>query len=562
MANAQVVKELTDEELAERCGVLLGSISSVVFNYIRRGLFDKDKLMVATLLTLRIQVAAGEVSPLEMNALVKGLIVDETENMGNLDEWMTQQQWEKISALEKLDMMEGFLDNFVQESDDWQKWYNAERPEIEKMPGGFDELSEYHKLLVIKSLRPDRLTIAVTTWITNVMGDEYVNQAPFDMTKTYQESNASTPIFFVLFPGVDPTPLVEGLGKKLGITADKGKFVNISMGQGQEERGKNEVKRLSREGGWIMLQNVHLMPGWLPTLERQLELCSTTAHADFRCFVSAEPPAMSFQKIIPESLMQSCIKVSNENPTDLKSNLKRAWANFSQDVINRCVKKTEFKACLFTLCFFHSLIQGRRKYGQIGWSKTYPFNTGDLKICADVMESYLNNKAVVPWDDMRYLFVEIMYGGHVTDEWDRRTNATYLRTLLHEGVFKGQDLIPCNEGLVKFHESTGAGEDEDEYMDEDEDSNKPKRLYVSLDPKTSEYADYTAYIEDKLPREQPLLFGLHANAEIGFLSNSASALFDTIISLGGGSGGGGAGDAASEAKQMLDMIVSKVSLEQ
>ena len=32
----------------------------------------------------------------------------------------------------------------------------------------------------------------------------------------------------------------------------------------------------------------------------------------------------------------------------------------------------------------------------------------------------------VPWTDLRYLFGEIMYGGHITDDWDRRLCKTYL----------------------------------------------------------------------------------------------------------------------------------------
>ena len=42
----------------------------------------------------------------------------------------------------------------------------------------------------------------------------------------------STPIFFVLFPGVDPTPDVERVGRKNGVSISEGSFVNISMGQG------------------------------------------------------------------------------------------------------------------------------------------------------------------------------------------------------------------------------------------------------------------------------------------------------------------------------------------
>lgn len=99
---------------------------------------------------------------------------------------------------------------------------------------------------------------------------------------------------------------------------------------------------------------------------------------------------------------------------------------------------------------------------------------GDLKICGDILEAYLNTQSnrptgagigwgndtylssspsspqnttavtnnnsknkssnhfkdsltkSIPWVDLRYLFGEIMYGGHVTDFFDRRTNNTYL----------------------------------------------------------------------------------------------------------------------------------------
>jgi len=32
----------------------------------------------------------------------------------------------------------------------------------------------------------------------------------------------------------------------------------------------------------------------------------------------------------------------------------------------------------------------------------------------------------VPWEDLRYLFGEIMYGGHITDDWDRKLCKTFL----------------------------------------------------------------------------------------------------------------------------------------
>lgn len=44
-----------------------------------------------------------------------------------------------------------------------------------------------------------------------------------------------------------------------------------------------------KDGGWVFLDNVHLMQGWIPRLERKLEIAADSAHADFRCFFSAEP---------------------------------------------------------------------------------------------------------------------------------------------------------------------------------------------------------------------------------------------------------------------------------
>lgn len=44
----------------------------------------------------------------------------------------------------------------------------------------------------------------------------------------------------------------------------------------------------------------------------------------------------------------------------------------------------------------------------------------------------------VPWDDLRYLFGEIMYGGHITDDWDRRLCRTYLSEYVQPEMLDGE----------------------------------------------------------------------------------------------------------------------------
>src|SRR5690606_3443916 len=55
----EVVVKLEGKELVERVNRLTSVISDYVFSYCRRGLFERHKLIVATMLTLRIQYKEG-----------------------------------------------------------------------------------------------------------------------------------------------------------------------------------------------------------------------------------------------------------------------------------------------------------------------------------------------------------------------------------------------------------------------------------------------------------------------------------------------------------------------
>lgn len=93
-------------------------------------------------------------------------------------------------------------------------------------------LSSFHRLLLLRAIRPDRLPSALTQFVSdNMKNQEYIEQPAFDMKLIFSETSKHIPIFFVLFPGVDPTPDVEKVALEYGL---RNKFKNISMGQGQE----------------------------------------------------------------------------------------------------------------------------------------------------------------------------------------------------------------------------------------------------------------------------------------------------------------------------------------
>jgi len=518
------IEELSPRSLNKRVIELTDSITFQAYNFTRRGLFEKHKLIVATMLCLRIMLSRGELDPEEVEHFIAGK--QEFSPMSdNLKSFLPEQNWAAIKALEVLPPFTGIGSNMESDALQWKKWYSEEKAEAADLPRQFKDIDAFRKLMLLRAMRPDRLTTALSHFVKVNLGDEFIEQEPFNMAHTFSETNPDTPIFFVLFPGVDPTPDVERIGREKNITIANGRFVNISMGQGQEEIAEKTLETAAKDGGWVMLQNVHLMQSWLKKLERKLEEVSASAHLDFRCFISSEPPPLPDMKIIPESILQNCVKVANEAPQDIKANLRRAFAHFDADFLNKSTKKADFKGLLFALCMFHSLVLGRRKFGSQGWSRHYSFNDGDLTICADVLYNYLERYEEVPYADLRYLYGEIMYGGHITDDWDRRTNATYLKTLIRPELLSGMNLVPN---------------------------------FKSPDPAKFDHSAYSKYIEEKLPQESPQMFGLHPNAEIGYLTQTGETLLKTVQEVQGGGAGGGASGGDDIVNDVLKDFLEKL----
>merc|ERR1712223_2214813 len=247
----------------------------------------------------------------------------------------------------------------------------------------------------------------------------------------------------------------------------------------------------------------------------------------YRLFLSADPAPSPAQHIIPQTILESSIKITNEPPTGIFANVHKALDNFNQETLESCSKEAEFKSILFSLCYFHAVVSERGKFGPQGWNKLYPFNTGDLIISTNVLYNYLEANNRVPWEDLRYLFGEIMYGGHITDDWDRRLCKAYLEEYMHPDQLDGELLLAPGFST----------------------------------PPNMDYAGYHSYISDNLPQESPVLYGLHPNAEIGFLTTTSEKLFKTVFELQPREGGGGGGPTTTreeKIKTIVDDIMEKL----
>ena len=503
-----IQRAVMDANVQIRVKNLIDSITFQVYQYTTRGLFECDKLIFTAQMAFQILLMNEEINSTELDFLLR---FPTTPNCTSPIEFISNVGW---GAIKMLSQMEEFrnLDRDIENNQKrWLKFVEGEAPEKDKFPQDWKKKDALQRLCMMRALRPDRMIYAVQEFVKEKLGSRYISNKSVPFEESYQESGPTTPIFFILSPGVDPLKDVEALGKNMGFSIANKNFHNISLGQGQEVLAEDAMSKASLEGHWVVLQNIHLVKSWLPSLEKKIEELSEGAHSKYRLYLSADPASNPANHIIPQSILETSIKITNEPPTGIFANVHKALDNFNQETLESCSKEAEFKSILFSLCYFHAVVSERGKFGPQGWNKLYPFNTGDLIISTNVLYNYLEANNRVPWEDLRYLFGEIMYGGHITDDWDRRLCKVYLEEYMHPDQLDGELMLA--PGFCT--------------------------------PPNTDYNGYHNYINNNLPPESPHLYGLHPNAEIGFLTATSEKMFKTVFELQPRESGGDNAQASS-----------------
>ena len=501
----------------ERIALMVLIIRENIYQWISRGLFERHKIIFLTMLTFRLMqkkmLPQVDYTDKEMKYLLTCVPKIGVENP--IKDWLKGAAWGNTLRLAEINGFEKLPESMGNElASRFKEWYSEQNPELANLPPSWKFVNQqpFKKLLVLRALRPDRMIPALSNFIKDALpeGEKYVgmdqNLSFADILKSAyidgtQESQLNTPIFFILSAGADPVREVEKLGIEEGFTIQKNNFFNISLGQGQDVVANAKLEISYKDGCWIMLQNIHLMPSYLAHLEKTLDRFNKEGGASdkFRLFLSAAPDVA-----IPIGVLEKCIKLTNEPPTGLKANMKRAWTYFSPAEIDE--KDGKIKTVLFGLCYFHATLIERRKFGPKGWNMFYPFNIGDLRDSARVLENNIDpGSGRLPWADFKYIFGEIMYGGHIVDDWDRRLCNGYLENLMvNELLSEEFELLPYASDKASL-KTPAPGQSHENFR---------KRIEQAL-----------------TDIETPLYYGLHPNAEINLGVDQCNNLFETLITL-------------------------------
>jgi len=170
-----IEKTVEIENDDERVLALVQSIRMTIYQWVARGLFERHKQIFLSSLTFRLmqkgQLEAEYIGP-QMNFLIYCPLTTENPRPGSLKDWLPETAWYTIQSLIKIDGFEQFSQHLEKEAPRrFQDWYNSLAPENEKLPLDWKRLegAPFQKMLVVRCLRPDRLTIALDNFIKRTL---------------------------------------------------------------------------------------------------------------------------------------------------------------------------------------------------------------------------------------------------------------------------------------------------------------------------------------------------------------------------------------------------------
>ncbi|XP_063093605.1 dynein axonemal heavy chain 14 [Cavia porcellus] len=369
----------------------------------------------------------------------------------------------------------------------------------------WEKLTPFQRLILIKILRPESLKKSVRNFVTDKMGSEYLHQGKDNLKDSFRKSTAQTPLVLIHaqgHTGLDLTSILLRFAQELKGTTHH--VTMISLDQNQVAKAEELiVKALSKRQQWVFLQDCHLAASFMPQLCAIVQSFSrpdATIDPEFRLWLSSKSDS-SF----PIPILQKGIKVAVEPPQGLKNILLWTFGysgsgEVTEEIFENPDNGQWWKKLLFTLCFFNAVVNERKNYGTLGWNIAYKFISSDLEVSIKVLASVLRRQVDVPWRLLRCLVGEVVYGGRITDPWDRRCLDTLLCRL-------------CNPETLR-----------DDFAFSSEE-------ICQLAPRSASFQDYIHIIQSLPDEDAPEILGIHPEATWSYRETQGLQFMDNLIAM-------------------------------
>ena len=115
---------------------------------------------------------------------------------------------------------------------------------------------------------------------------------------------------------------IDALSTKLKILN-----VSLSLGRGQSKKAIDAIReaqtmhaKAGTQGTWVILQNCHLAPSFMPQLDALIEEVKYDANSSFRIWMTTEPSDK-----FPVTIVQNGTKMTSEPPKGIQQNALKSY---------------------------------------------------------------------------------------------------------------------------------------------------------------------------------------------------------------------------------------------
>jgi dynein heavy chain 2 len=468
-----------------RIHALCQALLKLVYDRVCKALFKCDQLMFALHLVHGLYPQLFHENEWELLlgiAVVEGGLKRQDsmkQARESLPTWCDQQQAQPLANLKNF-LGDVFQALDLQNTDVWSKFAKSEHCERDFPPSVQKKTTPFQQVLTIQALRPDRLQSALELFALKSLGLKELTPSSVNLSQLYKaDTRAMEPILLIVSPGTDPSIELEDLA---GSIVGKEHYHQVAMGQGQSDVALSLLHECANNGEWLCLKNLHLVIPWLTVLEKEFN--SLTPHENFRLWLTTES-----HPSFPPILLQSSLKVTFEAPPGVKRNLQRTFNSWSSTYLTGEGSVPRAQS-LFTLAWFHAVVQERRKFIPAGWTKFYEFSSADLRTGTTIIDRLLASKNVQDqWTFVNGLMENAVYGGRVDNDFDMNILKSFLQIFFNNAVICGKTTPSHKSSVVK-----------------------QLGLLASL-PASTRYQDYISLIDSLPESDSPLVLGLPANIE-------------------------------------------------
>lgn len=312
-----------------------------------------------------------------------------------------------------------------------------------------------------------------------------------------EEVGSATPLAFCSVPGYDASYRVDNL-----VSENNTRCTSVAMGSAEGfALADQAISTAIKTGNWVMLKNVHLAPSWLGQLEKKLH--SMKPHRSFRLFLTMETNPK-----VPVNLLRMSRILMFEPPPGIKANLQESLRSIPPSRLAR--GPTERARLYFMLAWLHAVVQERLRYVPLGWTKVYEFNDSDQDCAFSTIDKWLDTASggranispeKIPWDAIRSLLKQSIYGGRIDNEYDQRLLDSFVNTLFTPECYD-----------IDFQLVKGSSEHE-------------KSIVVPDGTKMEQFLDWVGKLPD---REPPTWLGLPSNAERVLLTLKGNKMLSKV----------------------------------